>query len=1233
MKGDFTRSTFKSDKHYSSVRMQQGRVQLDADWNEQMDINLHRIEKEASDLIGPCGAPLNEEESGFKIGANGNNLTISRGSIYVDGILCDNPESINITDQEDLPDFKNFNTFIEGTYLAYLDVWQRHITVIEDQQIREVALGGPDTATRTKTVWQVKLEKLKKDLKLETENEQIDCKEVSSGWKAIIDRKIEKRDAKLAAFTKQETPGTNPCIIPAGAGYRRLENQLYRVEIYEGGNLSKATFTWSRDNGSVVFAIEEFLKDASGNLTRFKIKQPGKDKSLSLATGDWVEILDDATELSENKAGMLAQITESPDVLGRIFGLNQSISGYDMNRHPRVRRWDQKSGAISVTPKEGDSIELEDGIWVKFSGNNFRVGDYWLIPARTATENTQETGKIEWPQDESKIPPEPKAMPPEGIEHQYCLLAVVQLATSQGSNKWTTTDCRKVFPAVTELTSFFHVSGDGQEAMPGEELPLPLQVGVSNGKWPVENAFVRFEIISGDGKLSAKNPVRNNPLIVKTDSKGIAECKWKLGILDFNNPNVPPSQLVEARLLDVCNDTINTPIRFNANFSVASQVAYTLPDCIAFPITCNVTDTKYQYWNEKYPVIKLVGENFVPLLANADPIWKSHVNKLAEIVLDSNEKYTIRTNEQLGLGEGYAIKARQIDVDGEKVWLEFTMDGELVYDEIISVFGGSENTWEVKLDNIQGEDKIVVFRVHISQVFQGAVDSVAQIDGLWLIDYSNARTLQIGDRLGAYKLIKIIGGTTESDMGSLVFESNKDFVNGFPTVKRLLEKKTPSWPPANKSGNVSVKGILDSFLCDFNASHLPLDNELCSILSNAGVKTVQDALNVLCKEIVGGDEGGCCIVVADTEQLLKALDELKEGSTICLLAGEFKVERLLIENLNNIAIRGCNHASKLIGIIGIVNCQNLVIENLDISGSVYVESAINFSLKNNQITQAESPCLEATNCSGVVIESNLFTIKGKRGLVFKTLNDLKIHMNRINIDFLNTEIDQASSIYAARSSDIEITNNLIQISGDEGINERTTVVGILLGEVEREIKGSISVVSNTVNSINSPSLYIHSRGPVRVHGNTFKSTLRSLGESGTEEGSTVNIESPDDQIIFTDNLCYSHSIKGPVNDNYVYLIGIKGKDAIFSNNTCDFLAKSYEIQQITTHVYIHIPPEAGSVANVIGNRCSENMLDERVFSIFAGETPEFFAVRRSILLGNITRNRIGPEPQDLNLRG
>ena len=53
-----------------------------------------------------------------------------------------------------------------GPFIVYLDVWERFLTYIEDedrttaelrQSIREVALGGPDTAARSEVVWQVRL--------------------------------------------------------------------------------------------------------------------------------------------------------------------------------------------------------------------------------------------------------------------------------------------------------------------------------------------------------------------------------------------------------------------------------------------------------------------------------------------------------------------------------------------------------------------------------------------------------------------------------------------------------------------------------------------------------------------------------------------------------------------------------------------------------------------------------------------------------------------------------------------------------------------------------------------------------------------------------------------------------------------------------------------------------------------------------------------------------------------
>ena len=81
-------------------------------------------------------------------------------------------------------------------------------------------------------------------------------------------------------------------LPPSGGGYRRLENQMYIVEIHNSGEAGNgATFKYSRDNGTVVTKI----RDISGE--EIKVDSNGKDKLLGFASGQWVEIIDDYREL------------------------------------------------------------------------------------------------------------------------------------------------------------------------------------------------------------------------------------------------------------------------------------------------------------------------------------------------------------------------------------------------------------------------------------------------------------------------------------------------------------------------------------------------------------------------------------------------------------------------------------------------------------------------------------------------------------------------------------------------------------------------------------------------------------------------------------------------------------------------------------------------------------------------------------------------------------------------
>ena len=469
MKGDFTRDSFDAAKHYSRVMLQQGRVQLDADWNEQTAIVLHYLRTLAADILGPHAGPADHlgfeiitKESlaveadptnklvslGFAAETHSNlnaeladgDMIIGLGRYYVAGLLVENNAAILYSQQLGYPYFsketqiENINSLKKNkaNLLVYLDVWEQEVSYIEDAHIREVALGGPDTCTRAKVMWQVKV--------LNSPDSPVDRNSVDS-LPAL-------GAGKLRARARVDKPPVDLCSIPPEALYRGAENQLYRVEVHSGGTASNgATFKWSRENGSVVFPIRT-LKGGIATLENL-----GRDLRLGLSEGDWVEILDDAITLGET-AGQFAQV-------GKVDGDESSVAlmspvgaplpGYtmaDTHKHPFLRRWDhvgdlmELGGALPI--KEGDDtkdmeieknwLTLEDGVQIRFSSippdTIYFAGQYWLIPTRTVT------GDVEWPSEringnirmDASNNPIAAALAANGPIHAYAPLFILSAA-------------------------------------------------------------------------------------------------------------------------------------------------------------------------------------------------------------------------------------------------------------------------------------------------------------------------------------------------------------------------------------------------------------------------------------------------------------------------------------------------------------------------------------------------------------------------------------------------------------------------------------------------------------------------------------------------------------------------------------------------------------------------------------------------------------------------------------
>ena len=488
-KTDITRDTFRLHKHYSRVLMQQGRVQLDSDWNEQVDIFLHYLRTFIADVIGPHGC----FDDGFKVEKYTRieqvqdtrarktrqkasdtartsdvpyHFLIGRGHYYVHGILCENdrhehvfsippsmrPAAAQARTARGSADEKEDES--QASYCIYLDVWEREVTYLEDPLIREVALGGPDTTTRSEVVCKIHAVKVedagenapdRDDEKYLDEKREFQLSRFASDWTTHLQSWKEGDHGYLRAETVDvEQSSKEPCPVPPSSQYRGMENQLYRVEIHHGGEPVSATFKWSRENGAVMFPIISSLVSIGGqplaslaSLTSLVLTlgNLGRDDSrFGLNVDDWVEIVDvgEAEEVEE-EPGPLMRV-QSIELASRQVTLVND-NGITLDADPQsilfLRRWDYhagdpadrhtpkiaKSGALQIVP---GWLMLEDGIQVQFDFENattFRSGDYWLIPARTAS------GSIEWPRHNNQ----PDRLPPHGVKHYYAPLCHVRL--------------------------------------------------------------------------------------------------------------------------------------------------------------------------------------------------------------------------------------------------------------------------------------------------------------------------------------------------------------------------------------------------------------------------------------------------------------------------------------------------------------------------------------------------------------------------------------------------------------------------------------------------------------------------------------------------------------------------------------------------------------------------------------------------------------------------------------
>jgi hypothetical protein len=227
---------------------------------------------------------------------------------------------------------------------VYLDVWTEPLTYVDDPDIREVALGGTDTATRSRIRHRVRV--------------------AQGGGVPVGD-------------------GRGGGTLATEGSYTAQANRLYLAEIDTGGDLGSATFRWSDENASTIQRVIEPLPPGS---TRVVVED-----ATAFRTGDRILI----------KKELGAEEHQVASVVGNVIGLAQptgaqlaalpaagrvpAFTTFALADRPMVQRWKAFRVPIPADPADpaiSAAVPLNDGVAVRFGGHGMRLGDFWNFRTR-----------------------------------------------------------------------------------------------------------------------------------------------------------------------------------------------------------------------------------------------------------------------------------------------------------------------------------------------------------------------------------------------------------------------------------------------------------------------------------------------------------------------------------------------------------------------------------------------------------------------------------------------------------------------------------------------------------------------------------------------------------------------------------------------------------------------------------------------------------------------------------
>ena len=254
MVADIARVTYDPTRQYRSLISQQGRVTLEADNNESVMLESEALRLETIDIVGPAGTP----DDGYKVtvGPGLGEVVVGPGIFYLGGWRLELDKAVDLASARagvfaNDPAIGDFQR--EGNFVVALLITEQSVGAVEDQALREVALGGPDSAARSRLMQRFPRVPVDGDT----------CAVVATAVATLLAAEgitIDPYSLQLMSSATLQAgfvPGpasTDPCTPAAAGGYLGADNQMVRVTVTKfDAKTQTGVLLWGWNNASLLY--------------------------------------------------------------------------------------------------------------------------------------------------------------------------------------------------------------------------------------------------------------------------------------------------------------------------------------------------------------------------------------------------------------------------------------------------------------------------------------------------------------------------------------------------------------------------------------------------------------------------------------------------------------------------------------------------------------------------------------------------------------------------------------------------------------------------------------------------------------------------------------------------------------------------------------------------------------------------------------------------------------------